>query len=251
MIDMNKVKHWRVYCETESAWTDGYLLDGVSPTTCFTDTGHTVNSNSTQLLGDIMNQNVNIVEESTPTGGAYKSVSYKEVCAVGLSTHDYSFKYPISALSISFNTIQDNQDDTLEVIIGEETTVGTVSATVTAADTVITVDSTVMDNAKLGYYINLDDATNNDNVGEVTSKDLVNSTITVDIPTTNGFAVGTLVKMSVKSVDNFTFGPPGRYVLGDSKIGGSYIPALTVIRVKYTNNGASSVNFYPVIEYLY
>lgn len=248
---MSTVYYYKVYCETESIYV--YKWDTITPTTCPNNNTHTINNTSISILSSIQKNKVIVSEEDTPTGEHYKSVSYKISAPVGVSNHDYTFPYPVSALAISFNTISDNIDDELEVIVGPDITVGSITADVNASDTVITVSSSVIDYIELGFYVQIDDGTNIDDLGVVTSIDKNNLTITVETAATQSFAASTptYVKMSVKVIDNFIFGPSGRYVLGDSKIGGSYVPTNTVVRVKYINNGGSTTDFYPVIEYLY
>ncbi|ARR74928.1 hypothetical protein SAGO17_0008 [Mimivirus AB-566-O17] len=243
---------WNVLCDTEKTHVIGFTNSSHYPEICFNNNTHIVSS-IPELVSKISNINVGIVEESTPTGGNYKSVSYKCDCVSGESIHDYTFDYPISALSISFNSHSENQNDTLEVIVAPETIIGSITSDITASDTIINASSTVIENAQLGYYIHVSDGINSDNLGTITNIDSVNSRITVKTPATNGFLASSpsYIKMSVKVIDNFTFGYQGRYVLGDSKIGGSYIPTNTIIRVIYTNNGNTTKYFYPVIDYLY
>jgi hypothetical protein len=51
-----QVKRWKIYCNTESKWVDGYLSrdDGV-PTTCFNNNAHTIDTSKTDLLETIDN----------------------------------------------------------------------------------------------------------------------------------------------------------------------------------------------------
>lgn len=248
------IKHWRIYCETESDWTYGYLHEDTgNPTSCFTDPGHTINSNSCQELDTVSDTQVIIKEESTPTGGHFKAKGYKMTCPVGSSNYDYSYPHPISALSITLPTTSDHTDDQIEVQVGPDTTIGTITADVSASDTVITVSQSVIDNIDKGFYVTLDDGTNTDDLGLVTSIDYNLLTITVQTAATKAFASATptYVKITVKVIDDFTIGPAQRYELGKDKIGGSYVPTNTIVRVKYTNNGSSTKDFYCVIEMLY
>lgn len=251
---MTKWIKWRIFCETESIWTEGIIneTDG-TPTTCFTDSGHTVNLNSQQALEELSDYIVTINEESTPTGGHFKSNSIKMVCPTGASQHDFSYPHPISVLSITIVTSSDHTGDTFENIVAPNTTIGSITSDITASDTVISVSQTVMDNAAVGFYINVTDGTNNDILGRVLSLDTGNNTLTMETAAANGFLASTptYVQVSVKTIDNYTIGEPSRYEIGKDKIGGSYVPANTTIRVDYTNNGGSSKDFYAIIEYLY
>ena len=59
--------------------------------------------------------------------------------------------------------------------------------------------------------------------------------------------------MSVILVRDYVLGHPGRFTLGQGKIGGSPIPAGTIVRIRYHNvNGiAEDKEFYAELEYLY
>ena len=48
----------------------------------------------------------------------------------------------------------------------------------------------------------------------------------------------------------FPLGPPWKYVLGSSKIGGSYVPAGYKIVINYTNMGTTQKTLYSIIERL-
>ena len=134
------------------------------------------------------------------------------------------------------------------------TTTGTITSDVTASDTVINVSQTVIDNVNIGYKIQLDDSTNTDDLGIVTAIDTDNKTITVDTAATQGFsaATPTYVKQTVCMVSDYEIGPAWEWVIGESKIGGSHLPANTTVEVKYTNNSAiTAKKLVAKIEYLY
>lgn len=57
-MSTNSVSQWRIYCNTESAWV--YSWETAAPTTCNNDTGHTVNSNSAQIVDTINKQMVEV-----------------------------------------------------------------------------------------------------------------------------------------------------------------------------------------------
>ncbi len=75
----------------------------------------------------------------------------------------------------------------------------------------------------------------------------------METPTVNSFtaATPTYVRQTAFMARNFKIPAAGRIEVGDSKIGGSYLPANTVFRVAYTNDSSSGKSFGFVIEYLY
>lgn len=243
---------WKIYCDTEKAYTYGYSDEIEPPSYCFNNQDHVVSTHPI-LLEKIYNNNQRIQEESRETGGHFKCYGYKIDCPTGTSTHDYTYDNPISALSISFVTTSDHQDDELSVLVGPDTTIGSLTVGVTIGVTSFNVSDTVIEHAKVGYNISLYDGVNTDDLGTITYVDKINSTITTTNGTSYGFSAAspTYVRITVTVVDSFIFGFPGRYEIGKDKIGGSYVPTGTIIRVKYVNNGGTSKTFYPKIEMLY
>jgi hypothetical protein len=247
-----EIIYWKIFCDTEDMYTYGYLDHLTPPTQCFNNHEHII-SHHPIPLHNIYNNNRRTQEESGDTGGHFQSVCYKMVCPVGESSHDYSFLFPVSALCIIIQTTADHTDDDLEVVIGPDTIIGNITSNVVSSDTVINVSSTVLAHIKVGFYVDLFDGTNTDPLGRVTAIDASASTITVETAATQSFsaATPTYIRMTVKCVSHFKFGFPGRYEVGKDKIGGSYVPTGTIIRVNYTNNGVASSDFYAMIEILY
>lgn len=59
-----KVKRYKIYCETEAAWRHWYLPESVAaPTTCPTDTGHTVTGGSVSVVATIGPDSVEIANK--------------------------------------------------------------------------------------------------------------------------------------------------------------------------------------------
>jgi hypothetical protein len=249
---MSTWKKFRIYCITEAGWSEGILETG-EPSTCFNNAAHEVNPNSVQEIQSISETVVTVKEESTNTGGYFSCTSYKMACPVGESLHTYSFPVPVSALSITITTTIDNQDDVIYNTVAPLSTIGIVTVNTAVSDTVINVSLTAIQNLKLGFFVTLTDGTNTNNCGRVVSIDKANNRITVETPVANIFSSSspTYIKRCIRTINNYTIGPPARYVIGADKIGGSYVPANVPIQLKYINNGNETVNFYSMIEYLY
>lgn len=119
----------------------------------------------------------------------------------------------------------------------------------------ITVSATVLENMNAGYYVKLDDLTNTDELGRCVLVDAdLNSIFVESAPAVNVYSplTPTYVRMTVYSVKDFELGEPGYRVIGESKIGGSGIPANIIIEGHYTNNSPSvTKTFIGEIEYLY
>lgn len=199
-----------------------------------------------------------IIEEEIgkETGGHFQAQSFEitTISTIDWYEKNFSFPMPISLLSATWINKASNDGDEVEFIVAPDTTTGSITAAVAVGATVIDVSQTVIDNAKLGYYLKLDDGTNVDDVGRITNIDTINSKITVETPTVNAFAVATptYIKQSVKLVPKVMLvGTNAQIELGTSKIGGSSIPANTILRARYNNLSGSAETFSFILQYLY
>lgn len=103
----------------------------------------------------------------------------------------------------------------------------------------------------LGYYIKITDGTNTDDLGRVIHK-TTNSIFTENAPSNTYLAVTpTYVKMTVKVLKDFEIHHARQYIIGESKLGGSAIPAKTIVCIEYENNHNTDVEFVGEVEYLY
>ena len=84
----------------------------------------------------------------------------------------------------------------------------------------------------VGYDIKITDEDNTDSFGKVFSIDRINKQITMENATT--------VSSTIKIIENYEIGPANEYIIGDSKIGGMYIPANTIMRFDYQNKSVDT-----------
>jgi len=186
-------------------------------------------------------------EKDNKTNGHFKAYGFSFTAVAGeTTTFDFSLPYDISLLGGTFITREKAAGDTMDYQVAPDTPVGALTADANIGDTVLNVSPTVVAYLDPGYWVSFD--------GEemvVASKDLENNTITVASALTADHAAGTLGLMTVKIIEDMCIEKDSRYTLGDTKIGGSHIPANTTMRIKYTNNGASDEAVRPLIEFLY
>jgi len=206
------------------------------------------------LMDNAVNE-VIIQEEDTKTGGHFQESSYSITVGSGDSTKelDVSFPFPISLLAASWQNKSDFDTDSIEFEVGPGTTIGTITSNVASTDTEISVSQTVIDNTSIGYYIKLYDGTNTDDLGRVLSIDKVNNKITMETAATQAFTASTptYIKQTVKMLPKSPLDTEGSMSAGESKIGGSYIPANTILRATYHNTAATAKKFIFFMEYLY
>lgn len=200
------------------------------------------------------NPTVSIREETgTPTGGNFRTETFTvSVGANSSQNFDYSWSYPISVLVLKFSTDSSFNGDYINCYVAPNTTVGVLTASAALNTNILNVNSTVIQNTKLGYQCNLIDSNGAIyDLGDIININYSTNQITSKNNTTIAFAAGTYFQITINNVRNYTFGLPGQYTIGESKIGASYIPSGRIIRLKYTNTGISVKNFTWCIEYLY
>lgn len=246
--------YYKIYCNTDGQYE--YIWSDTSPTVCPVNNTHSVNLSSVSIEDQISENIVKIKEEHVPTGENFMS---ENVCIQGetgpdvWTQNDFSFPFPISVMSVKFVSTDDHYLDQVNTCVGPNTIIGAIGASCPTGATGCVVSSTVIDNMMIGYSVNLFDGSTSEDVGRCLDVDSNTSTITWETPTTQSFSplTPTYVRMTVYTVNNYVIGPASRYVIGEDKIGGSYVPTNTLVRVGYKNNSNYAKVLYVQIEYLY
>ena len=199
-------------------------------------------------------QLLRIQEEDIPTGGHYQAQGYEVDVADTDTTKtlNISFPHPVSLLAAEWNNKAAFDGDSIQMAI-PYTTIGAIGANVSSSDTVITVSSTVIDNMRIGGWVKITDGVNADDLGRCLSIDETNSQITVETAATQAFSAAspTYVQMQVRMLPKSPLDGVGRVQLGESKIGGSYIPPNTTFEIIYYNDTGTAKKLRFMMEYLY
>jgi len=235
---------WRVYCVTDSKYEYTWLDENQStPTTCPTNTAHTIDTSQVTIVDTRDSNIVNINQEDTTTGQHFLWDT-QTFTALANQTTSYSFSYPmnVSVIEAQYVSALENVGDSWSWIIAPNTIVGAITWQVDVGNTIINVTSTVTDNIKVGYYVNLFDGVNTEDLGRVLSVDPVLGSITVETPSTQSFSAAspTYVRMNIYFMKDAVFGHPWLTVFGEGKIKSSFVPANTVVQVNYTNNDVAT-----------
>lgn len=248
------VCNYKLWCATDSKWE--YVWSTIVPTACPTNAVHTIDTDSIVVIEEVNATEIRVNEESTKTGGHFcvRGFNWTIPGSVGTYTFDESWPYPISFLAFKLQPETEHIGDVVSITIAPNTTVGAITSAVTAGDTTFNVSSTVLDYIKLGYCPHLYDGINTNNLGYVIAIDTVNSTVTTTVAAANNFAAETPThfQMSVPTVQGFIVNSVNAFFpMGESKIGGSYLPANTVARVSITNTNGTAKNYVSSLEFLY
>lgn len=264
------INRYRYKCTTESDHVYDWRDEGEGvPTSCKNNPAHSVDWNSLVIVGqqDATPLQV-VVQEEDPgstTGGHYgtETVNFQAV-ANDTTIYPVTLPIPISLLAASIDAKEKHDGDEVGFDVNTETIVGQLPASVSVGATVLDMPQSVMDLFAAGIlYIGQvlilhDGASIKDNCGIVTAIDQFTNRITVATPTANAFSVGHLIRITTSMSPpilntgwvRIASGDNKVYDFGTSKIGGSFMPAGTVIDIRYKNTGPA-VPVRVILEYLY
>jgi hypothetical protein len=250
---MSTVYKWRIYCETEGIWVESWGT--TAPTTCGNNTTHTINPNSTQEIQSISPNEVFVNTERVPTGGNFRTVGYmREIpaCTPGETfVFDVSYPYPINLSLVSFRTDVNSSGDMINGDAAPDTVVGVLTSNAISTTSVLHVSPTVNEYLKVGFYCNIFNGITSYNLGECISNDTVNNTITTERQVPETVSAGSLIRMALRNIDDYVLSNNQYKILGTGKIGASYVPANTILRIHYQNNNGESKRFFIDNEFTY
>ncbi len=235
--NLTSVVRYKIYCETESKYVEGWGT--TSPTACYTNTAHTVNPNSVQVLETVARSQVKIIEDSVniKRNVRVEPISFTEV-AIGATQHrTFQFKFVTSMYSFQFMTDDTNKGDELSIAINKDTPLGLITQNVSAGATTIYPPAAIFTYGWQGFNVYLSDGTNLDDLGDIITLNQAAGTITVSTPAVHSFSSSnTLLLMTYYTMKSLIIGPPGTYQFGNDVIGGAAVPVGTVVTFSYKNN---------------
>jgi hypothetical protein len=243
---------YRVYCVEEDSFV--YTWNDKEPTVCPNNASHKIDPDQTVIVGKIEEDVITIKEENTPTGGNFRTETViVEAEANETKVVNYQWKYPINVFSLNFATKDIHEDSKLKIEVGPQTIIGIITQDVSVGDKTITVSDSVLENIYVGYRVHLFDGKNSFDCGEVliVNKEKKTLTFADEIEIAFDSSSPTYVQQTVCIVQDYMIGPASNYSVGKSKIGGSYIPANTDVRLTYENIAPETVKLVLAIEYLY
>lgn len=245
---------WRIYCNTESTWTYGWLEESHGPPVkCFNDTTHDVNLQSSLIIDSKYDMEVSVLEERIKTQGNFRSQGFKfEIPAVPLYKKIVDLPYHINLFNMSYEVNTENLGDVMEGFY-EPGYIGSITADVSPSSTVIPVDGLTISLINIGYILKLIRVSDNhtEELGEILNIDKINNTLTVEVPTTQDFIIGDNLGILVNGFKDIYLQLLGRFKMGDTKIGGTYVESNGKLYLDYYNNNSTAKSFYFVFDYLY
>lgn len=201
---------------------------------------------------------VEVKEEYGVTNGKYLGQAIWVEAPTGISNTDMTFDIPCSIMELQFTTTDENVGDSVTVYTFKSDTgygegvIGSITSSISSGETGIPVAKIISDNVYTGDYISLKEGGKEEELGLIKSIDKTNNILYVKVPTATSFShtSPTFIKLKRYVLNPFPLGPPQKYILGECKIGGSYLTPDKTVRVSYTNNGNSAKRLYTIVERL-
>lgn len=125
---------YRIYCSTENAYKTWILAatDDL-PSTCPTNTAHTIIPSYTVIESSIKQNTVSITQmDSTDHNYAIYSM-YIEATGNSTVSDTVSWPYTIAPISIGFTSLENQLGDELTLVVGEKTTVAIITSDIVPA----------------------------------------------------------------------------------------------------------------------
>lgn len=235
-----EVYKYRAICIEEAIYV--YQWGTIPPTLCpHVHADRTLDTSSITIVETISTKDVTAKEQSE---GYYQAKTFYLDIPAGvtgaMSTKTVSWPVDILLWLTEVYVGLGADSDMFEIIGSPDTIIGVCTAAVTAGDTVISVSPTVIQNISYGLNLNLFDGVNNDAVGVVTNIDANASTITIEIPPTHSFAIGTYIILNVYVVrEHIIYGSDicgYKTQFGAKGFKGKPVPANVELKFNYYNN---------------
>lgn len=248
---MKIVSKYRIYCNTESIYT--YIYKDTTPTACPNNNTHTIDTNTISIIDNVKTNDVNIIQEIVPTNGNYRGESKKmTISQVGKTTEEIVFDQLISVLTITPHATSENHDDSIYLLVTPNTPVGVNTQDSLTSDTVMYVNSTVIENMQKGYYIYIIKNNVEVEVGKCLDFSSENSTITINTPLTEDFTAGSYIGINIYLLYDFILLGGAKYELARKTIGCSSVETNLIVKIIYDNKSVEpNKSFYYHYEYLY
>lgn len=241
------------------------------PTACRRGSTHTIDLDSVAIDHEISQNKVTIDENSDLTGGNYKFMQKNIPGPTGAQPFvtEFTWPYNITVFDIQFTPTDKNFDDDIHMSVLSPVPpapydflgyggVAVLGLTAEAGATALTISS--VDNTFAGYDITILSGPTgipgmtSCHMGEVLSVNKNTNTIVCENATNVIFGPNSIIKQEVYITDHkgASIGPPHRYPIGDSVVGGSFVPANSKVLVKYYNNSNDeNKKMHTIVEYRY
>jgi hypothetical protein len=213
-------KH-RIFCNTDNRWAYKWTETPAILTTCPDDTTHAVQPGSASIDEEKSDNAVVINKEpGVVTHGNVRVDTVVLSAGAGASvTVTKAWLYDIAIYTLRAGVTADCVGCDLTLEAAPRTTVGVLTADAPTGTTVLNVSPTAAANITPGNVVTLQQGVTIQELGVATAVDTAANTITVELPTTSGFAAAgpTLVKVTKRAADRMELPLVGYLTFGEDR----------------------------------
>lgn len=239
------IYEWRIYCTTENTWK--YVWGPTAPTTCPTDTAHSVNLDSISDINVLSTQTVKIDTSGTPANATPVNNYFRletvifDAPANTVTTESRSFAYPISLFSGRIRTDEAKRGDSLTIEIGNGITVGALTAGALTGAMTVTVSVASLQFLAPGFFIHIIDSGTLTPTGpiEIVSVNTNTQVVTLSTSLPIDCDIGSTFSVIRRMCRSLEFTEPGIYSIGTTLLQGRYLPASVPVNFIWTNSSVS------------
>ena len=143
--------------------------------------------------------------------------------------------------------------DNVQLLIAPDTIIGGITGDVAVDDVWLNVQPSVIANTCLGYWLELYDGTNSEDMGRVVEIDSDNNKVKMENAATQTFipATPTYVRQTAKMVPHLYLQSGCHICLGECMIKSSYIPANLTLKIRYNNISGTAKVFSVIFQLKY
>ncbi len=123
----------------------------------------------------------------------------------------FSFPFAVNIVQFSFITDGSHVGDQINLTMLPHTVIGQLITDCPSDSNEITVDKDTINRLSIGYFIDIDNGTDNNVLGPCTGINYEKSVITCLFSTKQAFAANSNVRKSIQIIDDLTVGPPNKY----------------------------------------
>jgi hypothetical protein len=252
---MSVIYLWRIHCIDENE--DKVTWAVPKPTTCPNCSSSNITHEVIVNSKPIESLESSAITVSDTSKGYYQVGSIKMEVPSGtagdITNIDITFPMETIIWTSSTHASANMVGDSICVVIDPDKSIGSLTDDLLIGQTKLYVNSTVLDTVKVGFDITVDNGTSKEDLGRVLDINTTESTIMVESgPTVNFYQTNTTILLNLCMIRDFVFDQfSNKIQFGDKGLRGKIVPADTIVRVKYKNNGTDAKTWYWKIEYFY
>ena len=255
-MSAERLFRYRFKCTTENAFKYVWRSEDEGlPTKCPDNSTDTIDTTSITAIEIRDSDLVTLKEEQVQTGGHFKVdnvvLNIESGSPESTEILDVSWPLNISVLNLHVSVKSENIGDYLTMITSPETLAGVVSGVIGSPPNRVPASQTVIDNAVIGYNLILDNGVDKEDLGRILTIDTENGEIYTEHTPMNDFAPGTFIRMHRVGISELFLDRVDTKILGQNKVGATYLPAGTVVRLIYKNMDGMEKNLSIIVEHMF